>query len=156
MPFGSKSVSQFNPDSILYSETKVLFAKSSLNHRRTEIAHFQDDFLVQFILGIWKKHIEVLKITVQSRVHTRRKHHPEVNVLLAKPRREAWVIKFRWQLLVFDEIIFVYFSHDIDINITSSQIAFKKILMLSLKATRSSIKCCKPSLISDLLGNIAM
>jgi hypothetical protein len=44
------------------------------------------------------------------------------------------VIKFRWQLLVFDEIIFVYFSHDIDINITSSQIAFKKnFLMLSLK-----------------------
>jgi hypothetical protein len=37
-----------------------------------------------------KKHIKVLKIAVQSRVHTRRKHHPEVNVLLAKPRREAW------------------------------------------------------------------
>jgi hypothetical protein len=45
------------------------------------------------------------------------------------------VIKFRWQLLVFDEIIFVYACHDIDIDIASSQIAFKKIffLMLSFK-----------------------
>jgi hypothetical protein len=42
------------------------------------------------------------------------------------------VIKFRWQLLVFDEIIFVYFSHDIDINITVRLLS-RKFLMLSLK-----------------------
>jgi hypothetical protein len=77
---------QFNPDRFYIQKPKVL-AKSSLNHR-PEIAHFQDDFLFN-LSSESGKHIEVLKIAVQSRVHTR-STTPEVNVLLAKPRREAW------------------------------------------------------------------
>jgi hypothetical protein len=133
MPFGSKSVSstvQSWFDSIFRNPKSLPKVPWIIAERKSLT------FKMIFLFNLSSesgKHIEVLKIAVQSRVHTRRKHHPRGQCTVSKTTKRSMGIKFRWQLLVLMKLSLSTLVMILTSISPAVRLLSRKFLMLSLK-----------------------